>query len=83
MVWALLTSVTPTAGSVPNCHSLPSYWAGRETQPVRHPRSGMLSSSALGQDEAVDDEIAGNSSRSPIDLSARRAERETRYADLE
>jgi len=43
----------------------------------------MLSSSALGQDEAVDDEIAGNSSRFPIDLSTRRAERETRYADLE
>jgi hypothetical protein len=43
----------------------------------------MLSSPALGQDVAGDDEIAGDSSRSRIDLSAGRAERETRYADLE
>jgi non-specific serine/threonine protein kinase len=38
---------------------------------------------AIAEALALADEIAGNSGRAPIDLSARRAERESRYAGLE
>jgi tetratricopeptide (TPR) repeat protein len=38
---------------------------------------------AVAEATALADEISGDSSRDPIDLSARRTERETRYAGLE
>ncbi|HZI37255.1 MAG TPA: tetratricopeptide repeat protein, partial [Acidimicrobiia bacterium] len=38
---------------------------------------------AVAEATALADEIAGNASRAPIDFSARRAERETRFAGLE
>jgi predicted ATPase/transcriptional regulator with XRE-family HTH domain len=38
---------------------------------------------AVSEAAAFADEMAGNASRAPIDLSARRAERESRYAGLE
>jgi predicted ATPase/DNA-binding XRE family transcriptional regulator len=38
---------------------------------------------AVAEATALADEIAGNSSRSPIDLSARRAERQPRFAGLD
>ena len=79
----LLIAVTPTTVIVPICHSLTSYREWLETQQVRRQRGEMLSSSTFGEDVASDDEIGGNSSRSRFDLSAQRAEREPRHADLE
>jgi hypothetical protein len=38
---------------------------------------------AIAEAFALADEIAGDASRAPIDLSARRAKREARFAGLE